>query len=769
MICIKNLSKDYKDSEAEVTKALCGIDLELPANGLVVLLGQSGCGKTTLINLLSGLDHPSGGEIYWNHNRIDNQTEEKWDEFRRKHISIMFQNFNLIENLTVFENIRLALSLAGEPVRDVSTHIQMVAEELGISEFLNKKCNKLSGGQKQRAALARAMAVGTELILADEPTGNLDRDNSEKIFEALRCAARNSLVIVVTHDESLARQYADRIIRMSYGNLVEDSGIKSNEGDREDQKLDSNQTEKGKGLGKKDCLHFAIQAMKLRKVRCSISVLIFSLTLLVILVFMNLIFRDDGYALAEYQFKKGNYISVTYTETKDEYKDIAGADRVYYGKNFCDLLEKLIGKDRLLFLGDECSITTNTQNVTDAHVVYFGEGFEKYIKIQGRIPVKEDEVALSLEMINECGGEEVIGNTVRINDRDFLVSGIIEAIGNVATDVLFLENEYDENVLANSIYMKKEAYSFLHEGEPVFISGFGGMLQNILFYETSIQYKIGRVGTENTVISGRLPQSFEEIAIDISLVQSGAISSGDVLGKTYPIHNLNDEKYGRTFWDRINLFDYMGGEYRVVGIVDGDYQVYLDNHLYEKIESEYRDAMNLRIGVVSLENSLHKDISTLLKKGFYINDRELEKVYSIIETIASFRWGVYIFIGVMGLITLLQMVSLYSYSIQDSKKTIGILRTLGARKSDVMQIFSLECVLITAISLVNAIVLSCLVAVFINGYFADTVLDIPDFMFYRSGVVNATCVIVLGVLLGILSVIIPLKKHMKKSIVELVR
>ena len=210
-----SLTKEYSNGE-HYLRAVDDISFTVEENEFVAIMGSSGCGKTTLLNLLGGLENPTHGCVYINDVDITQLSMEERSSFRRWHIGFIFQNFNLIPEMNVFENIVLPAKLME---RNISKkEVMRIAEELEIEEKLLQNPMTLSGGQQQRVAIARTLAQGSKILLADEPTGNLDSTNTRNIVEILRKLAHeeDSTVIVVTHDNSVAEQ-ADVVLRMLDG------------------------------------------------------------------------------------------------------------------------------------------------------------------------------------------------------------------------------------------------------------------------------------------------------------------------------------------------------------------------------------------------------------------------------------------------------------------------------------------------------------------------------------------------------------------------
>ena len=221
MLTIKNLSKDYF-IDGKPFPALKGISLEFPSVQFVSVLGPSGCGKTTLLNLIGGLDRLSQGEILFRQKDVGKRSEKELDSYRNHHIGFIFQNYYLIPNLTVFENVKRALSVRGYTAAERKRRTRDVLEKVGIASLSKKRSSQLSGGQAQRAAIARALVTDPSILLADEPTGALDSENSKRIRELLKDISKDRLVILVTHNEELAKEYSDRLIRRKDGRITQD-------------------------------------------------------------------------------------------------------------------------------------------------------------------------------------------------------------------------------------------------------------------------------------------------------------------------------------------------------------------------------------------------------------------------------------------------------------------------------------------------------------------------------------------------------------------
>jgi len=221
MLKLKNVSKYYA-SNGVITTGFNKVNLDLHLGEFVVITGESGSGKSTLLNVLSGLDTYEDGEMYINGEETSHYSEDNYLEYRRKYVSNIFQNFNLINSYTVFENISLAIIMQGNSKKVAKKITNELIIKVGMKKYRNTLVSKLSGGQKQKVAIARALANDTPIIVADEPTGNLDSKSSKEVIKLLANIADDKLIIVVTHNKSDFEDYATRLIRMHDGKIAED-------------------------------------------------------------------------------------------------------------------------------------------------------------------------------------------------------------------------------------------------------------------------------------------------------------------------------------------------------------------------------------------------------------------------------------------------------------------------------------------------------------------------------------------------------------------
>lgn len=434
MIGIEKLTKIYNG--ATPVTALDEISITLPDTGMVFLLGRSGSGKTTLLNLLGGLDGFQSGDIKVDGVSLRKLDNRSLDAYRNLYTGFVFQEYNLLDELSVGENIALALELQQNIVDEKD--IENALSAVGMDGFEDRKPSELSGGQKQRVAIARALIKKPGLLLADEPTGALDTDNSRQVFDILKSLSRERLVVVVTHDRDYADQYADRVIELADGRIISDSIPVNPETCSENKEREN---VKSAGLPRKVARKMALNTIKTKKLRFAMVVLLSVTAFLLV----GLADTFSGYSYNEALVRsmyEGKARSVAFCKQRQlDYGD--GDD--WFGDGFrmnddetAALSEKIdrnvkgvyVPPKSLNIEGNYCSKEVNNRNFSR----YVAElsGFTEIGKdelsdfgielISGRMPdAAKDEVALSryvLESFENAGYSEYTGPRYTVLNDD---------------------------------------------------------------------------------------------------------------------------------------------------------------------------------------------------------------------------------------------------------------------------------------------------------------------------------------------------------------
>ena len=223
MIELKNVNKYFYRHKKNEIHVINDTSLKLDDTGLVALLGPSGCGKTTLLNTIGGLDNINSGSIFINGERISKRSSYNIDKIRNLNIGYIFQDYNLVDDMTVFDNVALSLRLCGIKDEDeIKKRVYYVLEKVNMYRYRNRHASMLSGGERQRVGIARAIVKDPSIIIADEPTGNLDSKNTIEVMNIIKAISKDRLVILVTHESELAMFYASRILRIEDGKIISD-------------------------------------------------------------------------------------------------------------------------------------------------------------------------------------------------------------------------------------------------------------------------------------------------------------------------------------------------------------------------------------------------------------------------------------------------------------------------------------------------------------------------------------------------------------------
>lgn len=472
MIELRNISKTYKSKKGTKTKALDNVSLKFDDKGMTFILGKSGSGKSTLLNLLGGLDKYDSGDMLVLGKSSKDFSQADFDSYRNTYIGFVFQDFNILEDYNVYENIALALQLQQEKVD--SEKINNLLEKLELKELKNRKVNELSGGQKQRVAIARALIKNPRIILADEPTGNLDSTTGKQVMNLLKEISKERLVIIVSHDNESANIYGDRIIEIKDGNVVRDTNTTQS-----NLVSGSYKTIKSK-LPLKESFKLGIGSLKHKKVKLIFTILLTMCTLLFLSVADTLSSYDvekahakllaennekslmigkysfDGYGAHDYTNKTQLQI-----DSNDEKYIISKLQKPYYS------IYKIQESMNYLQLGELLKIEN-----TDGNILYtaLGGTFDANIIVS--------------DNIKEVVDEEIIGR-IPTNSNEILISNYVAdliTIGGITTYESNGNSEFTDNKL-----FKPKNYEELLNSNKTFYFGSKGKVKivGIINYDLS--------------------------------------------------------------------------------------------------------------------------------------------------------------------------------------------------------------------------------------------------------------------------------------------
>ena len=351
MLKLENIKKDYVTGDTTV-HALKGVSIEFRKNEFVSILGQSGCGKTTLLNIIGGLDNYTDGDLIISGKSTKTFKDRDWDNYRNHSVGFIFQSYNLIPHQSVLSNVELALTLSGVSKAERRKRAKEALEKVGLDDQLSKKPNEMSGGQMQRVAIARALVNNPEILLADEPTGALDSETSLQIMDLLKEIAKDRLVIMVTHNPELAKQYSTRIVRLLDGNIIDDTMPYTSE--NEQYKDEGNQ--KRPSMSFFTALSLSLNNLMTKKARTFLTAFAGSIGIIGIALILSLSSGVNAYiasveeeTLSSYPItieQTGMDVSNLVSDLMDESKEAAESekepDRIYSNNIMTDMMSTMV-------------------------------------------------------------------------------------------------------------------------------------------------------------------------------------------------------------------------------------------------------------------------------------------------------------------------------------------------------------------------------------------------------------------------------------------
>lgn len=467
MLKLENVSKIYY-TNGIVATGISKVNLELNIGEFVVITGESGSGKSTLLNVISGIDSYEEGEMYINGKETSHYTEKDFEEYRKKYIANIFQSFNLINSYTVYQNVELVLLLNGYKRRQIKKKVLDIIDKVGLTKFKNTKVSKLSGGQKQRVAIARAIVKDTPIIVADEPTGNLDTKSAYEIIELLKNVAKDKLVVIVTHNIEQVEKYATRIIKMHDGRMIQNTEIKNI---NEDSKITQ---ASGKNI--------TIPNQYRLGIRNTFNIFSKFILLFIVFTFMSVAFLSEysAFKLVEHSTEENNGYSANLRDISKERILINKQNREPFTEDDYNKIKQLSNIDYIV--EDDISLDTEfiLRNDTLNTYGYIKDinNFKGNLDI-GRMPENDDEIILKAnkddytitQMLDETLNSEFSlqksyreGDTIRtvkivgiqynenntIYDRTFYVSNEVKKVVRS-----YVHNQYsDMKTLLNDKYVQ---------------------------------------------------------------------------------------------------------------------------------------------------------------------------------------------------------------------------------------------------------------------------------------------------------------------------
>ena len=695
MLEIKHIKKSYKTGDF-VQKALNDVSIQFRQNEFVAILGPSGSGKTTLLNVLGGLDHYDSGDLIINGKSTKNFKAADWDAYRNNSVGFIFQSYNLIGHISIQDNVEMALTLSNVKKKERRKRAREALKSVGLLEHAHKRPNQLSGGQMQRVAIARSLVNNPDIILADEPTGALDSNTSKQIMDLIQKIASDKLVIMVTHNQDLAYQYATRVIEVKDGKVVSDSNPLTKEEQEEEQyKL------KKTKMSFMEALYLSFNNIMTKKGRTLITAFASSIGIIGIALILSL---SNGFDLQIDKFERGilsampimiskqsmdldeeSLVQLT-GEEQEKYpdkqtvipKDNALESLVHQNKindGYIDYIEN-IPSDLVYGVSYTKMTALNVLtehdgkvSVADTQDISFSAlpksldentpnaAMEAYYDIlAGTLPQKKEDIVLIVDASNRVNTEilqllgfdtmdeipfdEIIGKTIKValND-DFYVK-----MGDY-----FVRNPDLQSVYDNSITLTVSGILRMKEDFPSYVASAS------LCYTDELLDEVIAANNESEIVKA---QQASDVNVLTGMPFSDSTSNPSSSSST-----------GMTI-TKDTVLGYLGAD-------QTPYMIYLFPKDFERKDEllKYLDAYN--------DDKEDDD------KVIYMDQAEL--ISSMSSSIMSAVTIVLIAFSSISLIVSSIMIGIITYiSVLERTKEIGILRALGARKKDISRVFNAE-------------------------------------------------------------------------------
>ena len=695
MLEIKHIKKSYKTGDF-VQKALNDVSIQFRQNEFVAILGPSGSGKTTLLNVLGGLDHYDSGDLIINGKSTKNFKAADWDAYRNNSVGFIFQSYNLIGHISIQDNVEMALTLSNVKKKERRKRAREALKSVGLLEHAHKRPNQLSGGQMQRVAIARSLVNNPDIILADEPTGALDSNTSKQIMDLIQKIASDKLVIMVTHNQDLAYQYATRVIEVKDGKVVSDSNPLTKEEQEEEQyKL------KKTKMSFVEALYLSFNNIMTKKGRTLITAFASSIGIIGIALILSL---SNGFDLQIDKFERGilsampimiskqsmdldeeSLVQLT-GEEQEKYpdkqtvipKDNALESLVHQNKINDDYIDYIENIPSDLVYGVSYTKMTALNvltehdgkvSVADTQDISFSAlpksldentpnaAMEAYYDIlAGTLPQKKEDIVLIVDASNRVNTEilqllgfdtmdeipfdEIIGKTIKValND-DFYVK-----MGDY-----FVRNPDLQSVYDNSITLTVSGILRMKEDFPSYVSSAS------LCYTNELLDEVTAANNESEIVKAQQ-------ASDVNVLTGMPFSDST--------SNPSSSSSAGMTMTKDTVLGYLGAD-------QTPYMIYLFPKDFESKDEllKYLDAYN--------DDKEDDD------KVIYMDQAEL--ISSMSSSIMSAVTIVLIAFSSISLIVSSIMIGIITYiSVLERTKEIGILRALGARKKDISRVFNAE-------------------------------------------------------------------------------
>ncbi len=753
MLKLKKVNKSYK-SGSLVHHALIDIDLELQRGEFVSILGPSGSGKTTLLNVIGGLDRYDSGDLIINDKSTKDFKDKHWDYYRNNLVGFIFQNYNLINHISVLDNVMLSLTLSGLSGKKRRRKAISALDKVGLKEHIHKKPNQLSGGQMQRVAIARCIVNDPDIILADEPTGALDSKTSIQIMKLIKEISKDKLVIMVTHNSSLAKEYSTRILELSDGKIVKDSGYKKKDLDKKEFKI------------KKTSMNF-LEALKLsfnniitKKGRTFLTSFASSVGIIGIALILSL---SNGFDKQIDIFEKDTLssmpiiISTSSSDVSmDSLKDNNDKKKLYPSDSYVYLKDE--SQDKFSHVNNIKSeyidyVKNIDTTLLGSYTYFYSYNMNVFSRVNDSI--KKLDITKFMPIPVDVNGKSFL------KDNYDLLYGSFPRNNNEILLLVNNKNEVDKSILSMFGYdnMEKVSFDKIINKEFKVVNNNDYYINNGTYFNSSFEYDKLYNSINNRVLN---VVGIVRVKSDNSTFDMGSLilynnnlmediindnSSSDIVVKQREV-NYN-VLTGELFTDDLAKEEVLS----LLGGTKTPNMIYLypnDFDSKDKLVSyldKYNDGKSIEEKIVYTD--LAKTISSLSS-----------------NIMGSITIVLICFSGISLVVSSI-MIGIITYiSVLERTKEIGILRSLGARKKDITRVFTAEVFLIGLFSGVMGILITYLLLVPVNSiiYSLTNLKGVAVL-----SVVHAIILVVISIILTLIGGIIPSKMASKKDPVKALR
>lgn len=738
MIQMNCVNKIYHSKLSGDVMALKNINLTLPQEGMIFIVGKSGCGKTTLLNILGGLDAPTDGEFIFNGKPINLKDERNADRYRKNSVAFIFQDFNLLENETVFHNVNIAAQLLCRSVDDVKN----VIDQVGLKEKINSPINELSGGQQQRVAIARALIKDADLILADEPTGNLDSETAEDIFKLLKQISKKKLLVIVSHDNDFAQRYGDRIISIKDGVILADDIKNQSIKNESVNNLVNKQT---RSLPVKSLIGLGIKNLTHKKGRSLLTMVMLFLSVLVLLFSQMLISTSSekilGRSLPQNNItqiflNQDRWISNGNDNIPLTYNKNTGTNFSYQGEKYVKDIIPYVSKGVKIDGTLEGLIINNIQDIknlgfelydgtlelTESNYVYVSDfwldenyqitaenvDYTQYIGQELLSNSFNNEKAILAGIyktnyrnyVNWNFQEQCFKEKNTLNEKDYLyyINFLLEMKNKI-----FVTQEFAINYAYSYDYNNKTYYSDLDDGTRRWYGAYTFLFKTEND-EFAINDEVRILNSYGNIITKRGIQS-DLMLNDGEILLSKRLYS--ILFEPNYVDGAIPQALGQTI--DISLFEYgkdvelakINGK-TVVGIIDDDGCLFSVAQTVAKDFKAYGLNQNFFfVNIAGIESKQLIDFFETARDSFDISVNSIisSNIYHAEESLKLVGY-IFGFVAiVMAVITILLIVNLIMVLISSKTRDIGIFRSIGISAGQIIFIYLIKIIVLSLIAL----------------------------------------------------------------------